>query len=273
MECNCIVVLRRKVPYCIQDFFHRLHTKKYLLPSSPSQFFDIRAEFEDEWLPMLKKHGLEDYKRYLNGEYFEDLYDFPHGQLRSKLKEDISTIELFNAAYREFQEETGFHFKFTKEEVERYPLVTSQYKGLDGFLYKQNYFIVNNVRGLKRHAYFNSFNKSSTAKGQITSWNDDRLIYQGIILPIEVAYRRVNSVIPAYESYGSDRNRRGPFLDLYNSPRYPFHRYVLTEEFGSENDHYNAHPPTRPRSPVEQTSEALAPTEQDDTRRWLPRIG
>ncbi|GFR18122.1 hypothetical protein TNCT_440121 [Trichonephila clavata] len=84
---------------------------------------------------------------------------------------------------------------------------------------------------------------------------------------------RVNSVIPAYESYGSDRNRRGPFLDLYNSPRYPFHRYVLTEEFGSENDHYNAHPPTRPRSPVEQTSEALAPTEQDDTRRWLPRIG
>ncbi|GFQ73860.1 uncharacterized protein TNCT_248051 [Trichonephila clavata] len=187
-ECKRIMVLRRKVPYCIQDFFHRLHKKKQPWPSSPSLFFDVRVQFEKEWMPKMKKHELEDYKRYLKGEYYEDLYDFPHGQLRSKPKEKVSTTELFYAAYRKFQEETGFHFKFTKEEIEDYPLVTLQYTGLDGSVYKQNYFIVNNVRGLKRHVYFNSFNKSYT--GQVTSWNDDRLIYQSLLLPIEVAYRK-----------------------------------------------------------------------------------
>ncbi|GFS69049.1 uncharacterized protein TNCV_1699471 [Trichonephila clavipes] len=189
-KCKRIMVLHRKVPYCIQDFFHRLHKKKYPWSSSHSLFLDVWAQFENEWLPTMRKHELEDYKRYLKGEYYEDLYDFPHGQLRPKPKEDISTIELFYVAYREFQEETGFHFKFTKEEIEQYPLITLQYTGLDGSLYKQNYFIVNDVRGLKRHVYFNSFNKSSTVKRQITSWNDDRLIYESLLLPIEVAYRK-----------------------------------------------------------------------------------
>ncbi|GFY06395.1 uncharacterized protein TNCV_3651821 [Trichonephila clavipes] len=162
-KCKRIMVLHRKVPYCIQDFFHRLHKKKYPWSSSHSLFLDVWAQFENEWLPTMRKHELEDYKRYLKGEYYEDL---------------------------EFQEETGFHFKFTKEEIEQYPLITLQYTGLDGSLYKQNYFIVNDVRGLKRHVYFNSFNKSSTVKRQITSWNDDRLIYESLLLPIEVAYRK-----------------------------------------------------------------------------------
>ncbi|GFS72675.1 uncharacterized protein TNCV_1420711 [Trichonephila clavipes] len=146
-------------------FFHRLHKRKYPWSSSRSLFWD--------------------------GECYDDLYDFPHGQLRSKPKEDISTIKLFYVVYREFQEETGFHFKFTKEErVEQYPLVTLQYTGLDGSLYKQNYFIVSDVRGLKRHVCFNSYSKSSTTKGQITAWNDDRLIYERLLLSIEVAFRK-----------------------------------------------------------------------------------
>ncbi|GFT43014.1 uncharacterized protein TNCV_2777711 [Trichonephila clavipes] len=85
-ECERIMVLRRKVPYCVQDFFHCLHKKKYPWPSSRSLFWDVRDQFEDEWLPTMRKHELEDYKRYLKGECYEDMYDFPHGQLRPKPK-------------------------------------------------------------------------------------------------------------------------------------------------------------------------------------------
>ncbi|GFT46901.1 uncharacterized protein NPIL_498011 [Nephila pilipes] len=183
--CKRIVVLRRKVPYCIHDFFHCMHKKKCQIPS---QFSEMQYQFEDEWLAHLKDHELVDYKRYVDGEIFEDLYDFPHGQLgrSNKQKGDISNISLFYAAYREFQEETGFHFTFTQTNIEQYPLVFLHYKSLDGSLYKHIYFIVNNVKGLKRHTYFNSFSKSSTPQGQITNWTDD---YQGLMIPIEVAYK------------------------------------------------------------------------------------
>ncbi|GFY37573.1 hypothetical protein TNIN_6841 [Trichonephila inaurata madagascariensis] len=63
---------------------------------------------------------------------------------------------------------------------------------------------------------------------------------------------RINSVMPEFESYGSDRSRRGPLLDLYNSPRYPYYNYTLPDNYYQENNHGNALPPTRPRSLVEQ---------------------
>ncbi|GFT70516.1 uncharacterized protein NPIL_284551, partial [Nephila pilipes] len=90
-DCKRIVVLRRKVPYCIQDFFHRMHKKKCQVPS---QFSEMQCQFEDEWLPHLKEHELVDYKRYLDGDIFEDLYDFPHGQLGRSNKQKSEILDM-----------------------------------------------------------------------------------------------------------------------------------------------------------------------------------
>ncbi|GFR04661.1 hypothetical protein TNCT_623501 [Trichonephila clavata] len=98
-------------------FFHRLHKKKQPWPSSPSLFFDVRAQFEDEWMPMMKKHELEDYKRYLKGESYEDMYDFPHGQLRSKPKEKISTTELFMLLIGNFKKKLDFISNLPKKRL------------------------------------------------------------------------------------------------------------------------------------------------------------
>ncbi|GBL58213.1 hypothetical protein AVEN_97257-1 [Araneus ventricosus] len=186
---NSIVVLRRKVPYCVQDFFLHLSRKKGLT-LAPMSFSAIKQQFELEWGPRLRPCELEDYQRFLNGEVFEDEFDFPHGQLKRSKKYAENKYVQFCSAYREFQEESGFHFSFTERDVERYPLVWIEFEGLDGFQYKQYYFIVDNVKDLRRHTYFNSFKRSSTVKNQIQSWNDDRLIYHGQLMPLEKAYEK-----------------------------------------------------------------------------------
>ncbi|GFS33579.1 hypothetical protein TNIN_418321 [Trichonephila inaurata madagascariensis] len=83
---------------------------------------------------------------------------------------------------------------------------------------------------------------------------------------------RINSVMPAFESYGSDRSRRAPFLDLYNSPRYPYYSYALPDNYYQENNHENVLPPLGPRSPVEQMRQVPPPSDPNDARRWLPRL-
>ncbi|GFQ65915.1 hypothetical protein TNCT_575061 [Trichonephila clavata] len=65
-------------------FFSSFTQKETTMALISLPIFYVRAQFEDEWMSMMKKHDLEDYKRYLKGESFEDMYDFPHGQLRSK---------------------------------------------------------------------------------------------------------------------------------------------------------------------------------------------
>ncbi|GFQ68212.1 uncharacterized protein TNCT_730091 [Trichonephila clavata] len=177
--CQKIVIINRKVPYCIQSFYISLHKQKYEQPSAMFQFKDVQELFEDTWLPYMKEHDLVDYKKYLDTKCFEDYFDFPHGQLRKK-KNGLSLTKIFYDAYMEFKEETGFFFYVRQSDIKNFPVVTVEYKGLDDFTYQQHYFIVNNVRILTKINNLKPF----------IPWNDDSLIYRGLIIPIELAYEQ-----------------------------------------------------------------------------------
>lgn len=179
---NQVVILCRKVPYCVQDFLVRMDKK-----TSPCPFWNIRNLFETSVLPHLKRYERLDYRRFINHSWFEDMYDFPHGQLHRKRK-NFNLERIFLSAYREFTEESGFHFKFNKEDIKRYPLVELEFKGNDGIRYWQYYFIVENVPDLKRHSYFNSFDGCVINDNQIKSWTDDRLVFHGQLVDVDVAY-------------------------------------------------------------------------------------
>jgi hypothetical protein len=181
---DMVVILQRKVPYCVQDYFIALKLTKQI----PCQFPDIREQFERERLPFLKEHEKLDYRRFRAGDVFEDQYDFPHGQCCPRYP---SKQKKFIAALREFKEESGFHFKISNKEIDALPLKKLHFTGCDGYHYEQYYFVLENVAGLKRHSYFNSFRNSFASKNKIKTWNDDSLVYNGILLPIKEAYRKL----------------------------------------------------------------------------------
>jgi hypothetical protein len=184
-RCGRIVVIRRKVPYCVQNYFMHLHKRKR---PGATIFSEVRKNFEIEYFPRLKEQDRFDYNSFLNGDVFEDKFDFPHGQVQGNRYSYKSRFEIFFNAYREFQEETGFRFSFTKQEISKYPLVKIEFIGCDGNVYTQYFFIVENVRGLKRYSYFDTFNGQASLK--IKLWNDDRLIYHGELIKIEDAFAR-----------------------------------------------------------------------------------
>ncbi|GBM53928.1 hypothetical protein AVEN_64849-1 [Araneus ventricosus] len=191
-ECGRIVIIKRKVPYCVQNYFHHLHRQRKKMGSlSPVQKFeDIRLQCEKDWLPKLSESDRLDYEKFQAGLPFEDMFDFPHGQLEYG-HYYTNYRQIFLQAYREFKEETGFKFKFSDRDIENYPLVKLEILGFDNRLYTQFYFIVENVRGLKRHTFFDSYSdmnlKSAT---KITSWIDDRLVYRGELVRLQDAYTR-----------------------------------------------------------------------------------
>ncbi|GFU07169.1 hypothetical protein NPIL_189891, partial [Nephila pilipes] len=140
---------------------------------------------------------------------------------------------------------------------------------------------------LKEHELVDYKRKSSTAQGQITNRTDDRLIYQGLMIPIEVAYK----IFSRQQSIKNDMKHL-----LCSNYLERLHRLTLSErectdeqdadnkesdckiavhyalvEDGSENDNYHALPPTRPNTPVQQTNDN-EPTTQNNARRWLPRL-
>ncbi|GFR21414.1 hypothetical protein TNCT_418371 [Trichonephila clavata] len=98
-------------------FFSSFTQKETTMARISLPIFDVRVQFEKEWMPKMKKHELEDYKRYLKGEYYEDLYDFPHGQLRSKPKEKVSTTELFMLLIGNFKKKLDFISNLRKKRL------------------------------------------------------------------------------------------------------------------------------------------------------------
>lgn len=177
-----VVLLQRKIPYCVQDFYHLLHEKKIPYTSDVTA---VKQVFEDYYSHTLKPHEKLDYERFMNYEPFEDMYDFPHGQTPGR-KKNMTVQDLFYMAYQEFQEETGFHFSVKYSDS--FPLIHVNFKGLDGKLYHQYYFVVENAKYLKRHTYFSSFPRASS-EHRINSWIDDRLIYNSIMVPEQEAYK------------------------------------------------------------------------------------
>ncbi|GIY63820.1 hypothetical protein CEXT_579631 [Caerostris extrusa] len=77
-----VVMIHRKIPYCIQNYYARLNRLKKNVDSY--EFNTVQNHFETLYLPKLPKHDHEDYKRFKLGLMFEDVYDFPHGQMQRK---------------------------------------------------------------------------------------------------------------------------------------------------------------------------------------------
>lgn len=141
-----IVIIQRKIPYCIQDFL--MKNKSYNINNYKDAF--IKNSF-----PSLNLNMKFDYFRFVCGSEFEDQFDLPHGQMKlniSTLKRFIRLTNnnfnkncfkyhAFMTAFREFKEETGFSFKLN-EKIADLPTRIIEFRGLDNFLYKQIYFII-----------------------------------------------------------------------------------------------------------------------------------
>lgn len=185
---NRVVLIKRKVPYCVQNFYHFLHKKNVFFDEySQDPFPIVKESFEHVVLPNLEECDQLDYSRFINDEIFEDLYDFPHGQLRHRSTSSI--YDCFQEAYREFQEETGYRFRFSKEDIKKYPIYKIEFFGCDNIQYTQYYFIVEKVRGLRKCRYFDSFKEPLRSSLKIKGWVDDKLVYNSKLLTIENAYQ------------------------------------------------------------------------------------
>ena len=186
---NRVMLIQRKIPYCIQNFYVFLHDQGIQHDHyEQNPFYRLKDFFETIWLPNCSENDREDYFRFQNGKVFEDMYDYPHGQLATA-KNARNRIQCFMNAYREFREETGFRFSFIKENIDQYPLVKINFKGCDEHKYTQFYFIVKNVKDLCRYRYFDTFTKPFLSAIKIRNWKDDRLVYKSRLLSINEAVK------------------------------------------------------------------------------------
>ncbi|KAF8796708.1 hypothetical protein HNY73_001054 [Argiope bruennichi] len=82
-----VVMIERKVPYCVQNYMIQLYNKK-ILKMGMEFTKEVQDQFEREHLPKLSFSDRWDYYRYLIGLECEDQYDFPHGQMTEKLYDE-----------------------------------------------------------------------------------------------------------------------------------------------------------------------------------------
>lgn len=121
-----VVLIKRKFPYVFQQ---------YLMDKKVKYTW---KDFSEDYLNKQNESIKKDYARYENNEIFEDQYDFPHGQLDKKSKRYQTVSRFWANAFREFTEETGFHFD--KCNIVGYKTVS--FLGCDEKTYVQTYFIV-----------------------------------------------------------------------------------------------------------------------------------
>lgn len=175
---NEIVIIKRKVPYCIQNCFYVLHKKDIPFTTDSKKFQEL---FEQHYADKLTPSDLLDYQRFLNKQIFEDTYDFPHGHVKIYGKK-TNIYKLFYEAYREFTEETGFCFDIVKSQIPNLPRVCLKFLGCDGKEYEQHYFIVDELKHIKRFSF------KALLRKDIKDWDDDRLLYSGQVIPIYKAF-------------------------------------------------------------------------------------
>lgn len=184
-----VMLIKRKIPYCVQNFYIFLYKHGIQYDSyNQNPYYQLKELFECYWLPYLDEYDQIDYQRFKNGTVFEDMFDYPHGQIAAS-KFPRTRLQCFMNAYREFREETGFRFSFIKEDIDNYPLVKVEFQGCDQQAYTQYYFIIENVKGLRRFRYFDSFTEPFLSTVKINNWKDDRLAYKSYLVPINDAYK------------------------------------------------------------------------------------
>lgn len=221
-----VMLVERKIPYCLQNlllkkisaFFAKKNVCVNDFNANASNCDDFDSDFINEtgkdWyrfvqstvsktLATCKKethlYDDADFERYENGLFFEDKFDFPHGQMSAKTKkvlrkyiyeiykcpfrsldvrtEDTKNVENnfdngnkitendydedennalfmsptckflrklaeFLTAFIEFEEETGYTFRFDLKTILKLKTFHVQFTGLDGYEYLQNFFIL-----------------------------------------------------------------------------------------------------------------------------------
>lgn len=137
------------MPYCIQNFLMRNGmdlSKENMAKMKPYLDVNMKA--------ILKDYEITEYERFCNKCTYEDIIDFPHGQMDHRKKIDFTDLEqhrfeLFKSAFREFVEETGYTFFYSKY-VKDAPLHVLKFKGGDDCTYTQIYFVLRNVYLISR---------------------------------------------------------------------------------------------------------------------------
>ncbi|GFY63707.1 uncharacterized protein TNIN_208481 [Trichonephila inaurata madagascariensis] len=207
-----VLVLERKVPYCVENFMKQLHARKILYFKQP-----IEPLFEKEYLNTLSPENKLEYDHYCGGLEFEDKIDFSRGQLRAEvLRKILHNKErgrdiLFQYVLRRFKEETGYNPCLKDSGADQCPLVEIQFKSLDGNTYTQYYFL---ARGFPKRIQKWNFNK-------IDTWVDQRLVFEPRFLEKKEAIKLVTEVALSSRSkvgFGSVSLRLvilGPKLDRW----------------------------------------------------------
>lgn len=149
----------------------------------------------------IKPSDIKDFRNYKSGKMFEDKYDFPHGQMtrrtKTYLNEKIGKSENiqnknyyvnlltkfagFITAFVEFEEETGYTFRFDSDMVKHDVVeMVLKFRGLDGYFYEQHFFMVT-VDKLEK------MNKNCVNRHRIVATEIDREIYEAKFVEIEEA--------------------------------------------------------------------------------------
>ncbi|GFQ68194.1 uncharacterized protein TNCT_730021 [Trichonephila clavata] len=156
-----VVILERKIPYCMQTFLQYVHKHK-LFPDKVEFDAEMCKKFKFNYLPELEESDKIDYKRFLKSGNCEDKVDFPHGQLEKKIKIKINKNPyklryfMFLIAYQEFKEETGFRFPFNYQDISKFPLIEVEFEGLNGYIPKSNLKPWNPINTIKFEQFFSS---------------------------------------------------------------------------------------------------------------------
>jgi hypothetical protein len=145
---NEVALIRRMVPYCYEDYFY----KAKLRPITREKLALYIEKFKTEVLPKLTDQQQEDFVNFYerNGKC-EDLFDFPHGQIKNSKKITRNNMysykkHLFNTAFQEFREETGYTFDVDEHDIENKKIFLIEFEAPDGFTYTQFYFKFTNVK-------------------------------------------------------------------------------------------------------------------------------
>ena len=188
-----VMLVERKIPYCVHNILLSKMTKIF---TNTSKCFDrsdkdwrclvrcIVSEMLTECKKDTSLHDNVDFRRFEYGLVFEDQYDYPHGQMSTKTKKTLlsfikqeenvnspmcqflSKLAGFITAFMEFEEETGYTFRFDFQTVLRLKTVVVPFTGLDGYDYLQKFFIleVDKLQKLIRKHRPDNSNNQPTSK-------------------------------------------------------------------------------------------------------------
>jgi hypothetical protein len=141
-----VVLIRRVLPYCYENFFYKRKIKPITLEKSMVYIDKFKKEYLSGLSPIEQRDFINFYEG--NGKC-EDLFDFPHGQIKNSKKITRCNMYehkklLFKTAMQEFEEETGYTFD-NDTELEDKKILLVEFRANDDYIYTQFYFKITDV--------------------------------------------------------------------------------------------------------------------------------